>query len=46
MKIEKDNAMDTADACEQKAREANVRAMKAQEEVAELEKKGQQLEVE
>ena len=38
--------MDTADTCEQKAREANVRAMKAQEEVADLEKKAQQLEVE
>ena len=38
--------MDTADTCEQKAREAKQRAIKAQEEVAELEKKAQQLESE
>ena len=46
MKLEKDNAMDMADTCEQKMREAKQRAIKAQEEVAELEKKSQQLESE
>merc|ERR1711872_725170 len=43
MKVEKDNAMDRADVCEQAAK---VRATKAEEEVAELVKKSQQLEVE
>ena len=33
MKLEKDNAMDRADACEQQAKDANIRAEKAQEEV-------------
>merc|ERR1719312_1061476 len=46
MKVEKDNAMDRADACEQAAKDAKVRAAKAEEEVAELVKKSQQLEVE
>ena len=38
--------MDMADTCEQKAREAKQRAIKAQEEVQDLEKKSQQLESE
>ena len=46
MKLEKDNAMDMADTCEQKMREAKQRAIKAQEEVMDLEKKSQQLESE
>merc|ERR1711942_215300 len=46
MKVEKDNAMDRADACEQAAKDAKGRANKAEEEVAELVKKSQQLEVE
>merc|ERR1712115_627647 len=46
MKVEKDNAMDRADACEQAAKDAKVRAAKAEEEVAELVKKSQALEVE
>ena len=46
MKLEKDNAMDMADTCEQKAREAKQAAIKAQEEVQDLEKKSQQLESE
>merc|ERR1712242_376232 len=41
MKVEKDNAMDRSDACEQAAK-----AAKAEEEVADLVKKAQQLEVE
>merc|ERR1712025_630380 len=45
MKAEKDNAMDRSDVCEQAAKDAKVRAAKA-EEVAELVKKAQQLEVE
>merc|ERR1712088_19946 len=44
MKLEKDNAMDRSDACEQQAKDANVRAEKAEEEVRELQKKMQQLE--
>ena len=44
MKLEKDNAMDQADACEQKAKDANLRAEKAEEEVRDLQKKMQQLE--
>merc|ERR1739846_131191 len=44
MKVEKDNAMDRSDACEQAAKDAKIRAEKA-EEVAELVKKAQQLEV-
>merc|ERR1712228_521561 len=46
MKVEKDNAMDRADVCEQAAKDAKIRAAKAEEEVAELVKKAQQLEVE
>merc|ERR1712241_442836 len=46
MKVEKDNAMDRSDACEQAAKDAKVRAAKAEEEGAELVKKSQQLEVE
>merc|ERR1711872_582553 len=46
MKVEKDNAMDRSDICEQAAKEAKIRASKAEEEVAELVKKSQQLEVE
>merc|ERR1712088_913129 len=44
MKLEKDNAMDRADACEQQAKDANLRAERAEEEVRELQKKMQQLE--
>ena len=33
MKLEKDNAMDRADACEQQAKEAHLRAEKAEGEV-------------
>ena len=46
MKVEKDNAMDRADVCEQASKDAKVRAGKAEEEVEELIKKSQQLEVE
>merc|ERR1711972_340418 len=46
MKVEKDNAMDKADTCELAAKEAKVRASKAEEEVADLVKKAQQLEIE
>merc|ERR1712080_402802 len=46
MKVEKDNAMDRSDVCEQAAKDAKVRASKAEEEGAELVKKAQQLEVE
>merc|ERR1712168_1229810 len=46
MKVEKDNAMDRSDVCEQAAKDAKLRAAKAEEEVAELVKKSQQLEVE
>ena len=45
-KVEKDNAMDRSDVCEQQAKEAKIRAAKAEEEVADLVKKAQQLEVE
>merc|ERR1712213_36432 len=44
MKLEKDNAMDRADACEQQAKDANLRAERAKEEVEALEKKMVQLE--
>merc|ERR1712130_729486 len=44
MKLEKDNAMDRADACEQQAKDANLRAERAEEEVRELQKKMQLLE--
>ena len=46
MKVEKDNATDKADACEIAAKDAKIRAGNAQEEVIDLEKKAQQLEVE
>merc|ERR1711990_730760 len=46
MKVEKDNAMDRSDACEQATKDAKVRAAKAEDEVADLVKKSQQLEVE
>merc|ERR1711962_1577222 len=46
MKVEKDNAMDRADVCEQASKDAKIRAGKAEEEVEELIKKSQQLEVE
>merc|ERR1719242_2340188 len=46
MKVEKDNAMDRSDVCEQASKDAKVRAGKAEEEVEELIKKSQQLEVE
>ena len=46
MKVEKDNAMDRSDVCEQASKDAKVRAGKAEEEVADLVKKAQQLEVE
>merc|ERR1712020_269005 len=44
MKLEKDKSMDRADACEQQAKDANLRAERAEEEVRELQKKMQQLE--
>merc|ERR1711909_117041 len=46
MKVEKDNAMDRGDVCEQASKDAKVRAAKAEEEGEELVKKSQQLEVE
>merc|ERR1711962_1974784 len=46
MKVEKDNAMDRSDVCEQASKDAKVRATKAEEEVEELMKKSQQLEAE
>ena len=36
MKVEKDNAMDRCDACEEGSKAAKLRAEKAEEEVAEL----------
>lgn len=39
MKLEKDNAADKADTCENQAKEANLRADKIMEEVAELTKR-------
>merc|ERR1711973_897811 len=45
MKVEKDNAMDRSDVCEQASKDAKVRAGKAEEGVEELIKKSQQLEV-
>lgn len=44
MKLEKDNAQDKADTCEGQAKEANMRADKVLEEVADLQKKLQQVE--
>merc|ERR1719379_1840054 len=46
MKVEKDNAMDRADACEEGCKQAKVRAEKAEDEVAELLNKARQLETE
>ena len=46
MKVEKDNAMDKADTCEIAAKDAKLRACRAEEEVADLVKKAQQLEIE
>lgn len=45
MKLEKDNAMDKADTCENQAKDANLRADKVNEEVNELQKKLVQVEV-
>ncbi|KAK7602892.1 hypothetical protein V9T40_006866 [Parthenolecanium corni] len=44
MKLEKDNAMDRALLCEQQARDANLRAEKAEEEARALQKKIQTIE--
>merc|ERR1711992_497594 len=46
MKVEKDNAMDRADACEEGSKAARARAEKAEEEVLELTNKARQLETE
>ena len=46
MKVEKDNAMDRADACEEGSKQAKVRAEKAEDEVSELLNKARQLETE
>ena len=46
MKVEKDNAMDRADACEEGCKQAKIRAEKAEDEVAELVNKARQLETE
>merc|ERR1712088_713071 len=46
MKVEKDNAMDRSDACEEGSKQAKVRAEKAEEEVLELTNKARQLETE
>merc|ERR1712217_571034 len=43
MKVEKDNAMDRSDVCEQAAKDAKVRAAKAEEEVADLVKTKEEL---
>ena len=44
MKLEKDNAIDKADTCENQAKDANTRAEKVNEEVRELAKKLVQVE--
>uniref|UniRef100_A0A182HGT7 Tropomyosin n=1 Tax=Anopheles arabiensis TaxID=7173 RepID=A0A182HGT7_ANOAR len=44
MKLEKDNALDRALLCEQQARDANLRAEKAEEEARQLQKKIQAIE--
>ncbi|XP_046987018.1 tropomyosin-like [Schistocerca americana] len=44
MKLEKDNALDRALLCEQQARDANLRAEKAEEEARALQKKIQTIE--
>merc|ERR1712186_297196 len=46
MKVEKDNACDRADQCEEASKVAKVRAEKAEDEVAELSAKARQLETE
>merc|ERR1712134_18604 len=46
MKVEKDNACDRTDACEEASKVAKLRADKAEEEVAELMTKARQLETE
>merc|ERR1719188_21909 len=46
MKVEKDNACDRADQCEEASKAAKVRAEKAEDEVAELNAKARQLETE
>merc|ERR1712029_561928 len=46
MKVEKDNACDRADQCEEASKAAKLRAEKAEDEVAELNAKARQLETE
>ncbi len=46
MKVEKDNACDRADVCEEASKVAKVRAEKAEDEVSELTAKARQLETE
>merc|ERR1712039_858173 len=46
MKVEKDNACDRADVCEEASKVAKVRAEKAEDEVSELSAKARQLETE
>lgn len=45
MKLEKDNAIDKADTCENQAKDANARADKLNEELRDLEKKRVQVDV-
>merc|ERR1712115_516167 len=46
MKVEKDNACDRSDQCEEASKAAKLRAIKAEDEVAELQAKARQLETE
>merc|ERR1712045_369717 len=46
MKVEKDNACDRSDQCEEASKAAKIRAEKAEDEVAELNAKARQLETE
>merc|ERR1712106_864679 len=46
MKVEKDNACDRVDVCEEQAKAAKLRASKAEDEVDELMTKARQLETE
>merc|ERR1712137_868376 len=46
MKVEKDNACDRGDQCEEASKAAKLRAEKAEDEVAELNAKARQLETE
>merc|ERR1712107_227826 len=46
MKVEKDNACDRADQCEEASKAAKLRAEKAEDEVSELQAKARQLETE